>query len=407
MLRPGQVAALALGAALLGAAGAVAAAPSASHREVRFDQSDHALIPFDLRGSHVWVRGVVGNSDSLWMVVDTGASSSVMDVALARSLGFVERGHQQSRGAGGTVTGGTVADVDIRLPGLTLHRDQLPTMRLVDISTAGRRPMQLVIGHELFAACVVRFDYAAGVMELWDAAHAPDPMPGVGVPMKLLQNLPYVEGVLEVPGRPPIRGPFLIDTGSAASLLVGADVAERESLAAAFPRTLEVLARGVGGEVRNRIGRAGSFSVGAMRFERPTVMLQQASAGRISAPGTVGNIGGQLLGRCRVTFDYPRGRVYFEPGAEFDKPFEAEMSGAVITLDSSGWGVRIVNPDTPAAEAGLRAGDAVTSVDGEPAERLDPPTLRRLMTTEGREVRIGIRRGPVESTVTLRLRRLI
>ena len=53
--------------------------------------------------------------------------------------------------------------------------------------------------------------------------------------MTLIENLPYVEGVLTVPGRPPLSGRFVIDTGSSLALLVAPDVAARENLAAAFP----------------------------------------------------------------------------------------------------------------------------------------------------------------------------
>ena len=41
----------------------------------------------------------------------------------------------------------------------------------------------------------------------------------------------------------------------AAALLIGPEVAARESLASAFRPTLETLGRGGGGELRNRIGR--------------------------------------------------------------------------------------------------------------------------------------------------------
>jgi PDZ domain-containing secreted protein len=167
------------------------------------------------------------------------------------------------------------------------------------------------------------------------------------------------------------------------------------------------VARGVGGERHLVTGRADSFALGDLRFNRPLVNMEQAGPGRITAPGAVGNIGGQLLGRCRVTFDYPHHRVAFEAGPEFRKPFEAEMSGATISRDATGWSVRLVNPDTPASEAGLREGDVLTQVDDQPAATLDPAALRKLMQTEGRAVRLGVRRGDRDETVTLVLRRIL
>ena len=397
------LAALALGAP----APASGARPSVAGLGLKFASGSHARIPFELRNGHVWVRGVIGGSDSLWIMVDTGASSSVMDVALARSLGFALGAGHTSHGAAGPQPGWSVENVTLQLPGLSLHRDRLEATELASISAAGARPTHLIIGYELFAACVVRFDYPAGMMDVWDAAAAPGERAGVALRMTLVQNHPYVDGVLAIPGGAPLRGRFVIDTGSSGSLILGPDVVDRENLRARLPRTLEIVARGVGGELHTRMARADSFSLGALRFDRPLVALMEPGAGRISAPGTVGNIGGQLLGRCRVTFDYPRREVRFEPAAGFDRPFEADMSGATLLPGASAWSVRLVNPGTPADEAGLRAGDAVTAVDGVTVQQLDPMVVREWMKQEGRVIPIAIRRGERDTTVSVRLRRIL
>jgi putative serine protease PepD len=264
-----------------------------------------------------------------------------------------------------------------------------------------------VLGYELFASCLVRFDFAAGMMDVWDAARAPRDLPGVAVPMTLIENHPYVEGDLKLPGRAPVHARFVIDTGSNAGLILAPDVAARDTLARAFPRTLVVMGRGVGAEVRNHLGRAESLRLGALSFDRPLVLVPEPTAGRFSAPGTMGNIGGQLVSRCRVTFDYRHRLVGFEPGANFHEAFEADMSGAAMMRGAHGLTVRFVNPGTPAADAGLREGDVVTSVDGAPAARIDPAALQRTMRREGHEVRLGVRRGADSLSVTLTLRRLL
>jgi C-terminal processing protease CtpA/Prc len=94
-------------------------------------------------------------------------------------------------------------------------------------------------------------------------------------------------------------------------------------------------------------------------------------------------------------------------GAEFGQPFEGEMSGISFTRDAAGSSVRFVNPNTPASEAGLREGDLVTSVDGDPAAPIGPAALHRLMQRVGQSVRLGIRRGDTTATATLVVRRLL
>jgi hypothetical protein len=386
---------------------AIVATVAAASVALHFANGGHARIPFVIQGGHIWVRGAVDHSDSLWIIVDTGAAGSVMDDALAKRLGLAQHGSHMSMGAGGMQRASSVSDVTIRLPGLDIHRDHMDTIDLAALGMASSHPMDVILGYEFFASGMVRFDYGAGMIDVWDADHAPKDLPGVEVPMTLIDNHPYIEATLDLPGRAPLRGRFVLDSGSGGGVIVAPDVAERESLATAFPRTLKAMARGVGGERSNTIGRGTALSIGDQRIDRPMVAIPASARGHISHAGTLGNIGGQLLGRCRVTFDYPHQRIRFERAPDFDQPFEADMSGISFSRDTSGWVVRFVNPDTPASEAGVRAGDVMVALDGQSASHLDPTSLQRIMRTEGRSVRLDLRRGDQTSAVTLTLRRLL
>src|SRR6185503_4915158 len=104
-----------------------------------------------------------------------------------------------------------------------------------------------------------------------------------------------------LPGGQRLAGRFVIDSGSSLAVMLSANAVSRERVVATFPRTLESFGRGVGGELKNAVGRAETFKVGGLTIERPIVVVPALSSGRISAPGTLGNIGGQVLCRNRVT----------------------------------------------------------------------------------------------------------
>ena len=395
---------LAIGLTGLLASGPAATAPST---EIRFEADGHAVIPFDLRNQHLWIRGQLNGADSIWIVVDTGASTSVIDEGVARRQSIPLTGGHEAHGAGGTQQGHDAQGVTVELPGLKLHKQRMDALDLSSLTQSGARPMQLILGYELFESSVVRFDYPRGLIEVWDADHAPKSMPGATVPMSLIQNHPYVEATLHVPGRRALKGRFVIDSGSSGAVLIAPEITADESLLTAFPRTLVNIGRGVGGEVKSHLARADSFTIGGLNFARPVVSMPDPSQGRISVVGSIGNIGGQILGRCSVTFDYARKRIHIDPGPAFLRPFEADMLGASLNRTAEGIMVRWVNRDSPAAEAGLEVGDRILQVDDQPADRIDPSALRLQMQQEGRTVRLRLQRGTGSVEKTLTLRRLL
>jgi C-terminal processing protease CtpA/Prc len=83
------------------------------------------------------------------------------------------------------------------------------------------------------------------------------------------------------------------------------------------------------------------------------------------------------------------------------------MSGFSFTRTPEAITVRVVNPDSPAAEAGLQVGDRITQVDDQPADTIDPSALRLQLQKEGRTVRLTVERGSATMEKTLTLRRLL
>src|SRR5215471_10752391 len=70
-----------------------------------------ARIPFDLMGNHIYMRGRVNDSDSLWVVLDSGAGGDVIDAAVAKAIGLEATSTGRGRGAGGEVETGRVPSV--------------------------------------------------------------------------------------------------------------------------------------------------------------------------------------------------------------------------------------------------------------------------------------------------------
>jgi len=132
------------------------------------------------------------------------------------------------------------------------------------------------------------------------------------------------------------------------------------------------------GRILNRI------TVANLEFDQPLV----------SITGDTELMGVQVLKHFVLTFDQANQRVRFEPQVEGPVRMRPKRSsGALLRADPGGYfEVARVIPDTPAAQAGLKAGDRVVELDGTPVDergckKLDEPdTLRQ---------RFGVQRGDV------------
>jgi hypothetical protein len=165
--------------------------------------------------------------------------------------------------------------------------------------------MDVIVGYALLSRAVVEIDYAARMLRITDPAKFSSPKSATELPLTFKQNLPYVKAAVDVPGRKPIEGEFVLDAGAASALSIGSDVVEREKLLEAVPNTLRSRAGGVGGQTEIRTGRVDRLRLGPYALDHPVTMFRLPGPGLISAPGTTGNIGCGVLRRFDVTFDYP------------------------------------------------------------------------------------------------------
>jgi S1-C subfamily serine protease len=86
-----------------------------------------------------------------------------------------------------------------------------------------------------------------------------------------------------------------------------------------------------------------------------------------------------------------------------------DRSGLWINAGDDGFTVTSVAPGTPAAEAGLAAGDVITTMDGKRArpEGLSDARIMLRSLPPGSKVALTVKRAGAERSMTLTLRDLI
>ena len=119
-------------------------------------------------------------------------------------------------------------------------------------------------------------------------------------------------------------------------------------------------------------------------------------------------IGGELLHRFTVIFDYSRQRMILEPNRHFRDGFVFDMFGGDLRFEqeSKGFRVSAVYKNSPASEAGLKESDLIATIDGQPVLSFSLDQVRRMFAQE-KEYSLGIRRGSDMIQVKVKLRKLL
>jgi hypothetical protein len=366
-------------------------------------------IPIEMNGNHVLLQGRVNGSAPLWFTLDTGAASSVVNMRRARELGLQLTGNGRAQGAGGLAESARLSNVTFSLPGVEIKNLSVMAIALDSIEATAGRSMDVIIGAELFQRYVVEVDYASRLITLYDPKQYKYEGTGESLPLKFAYNHPYVTGRVDVPGLEPIEGDFVIDAGSGFGLTFTPQFAREHVLREKMPKTIQTKARGVGGEFSLTIGRVETLELGRFKLKEPTTAVPQTS-GFIAREGAAGNIGGLVLRRFKVIFDYPHSRMILEPNKGFNEPFEFDMSGVALISESPDFKLIKVNriiEGSPAKEIGLKAGDVILEVDGRAASEYTLHALREMFKKEGKTYSLKVRRGDESLQFKLKTRRLI
>lgn len=391
-------------AAALVAATAAAAAPRDAARE----------CPFEITSNKPFVQVRVGGSGPQWFILDSGCSGgSVIERSCAVRLKLqTVNGDTRHMGAGSGVDVrlATTRDVTLHVAGDTLGAPAFRVLSLAHVAPFEGRRIDGLLGEDFLRRHVVVIDYATRRLRILDPAGYAPPAGAIAVPLSLETGLAVANGSITAPGGEPIPCRLIVDTGVRTTVVLFHPFSLEHGLLGAGGRAFTAtVGGGLGGESRGDVARLERLELGAFAFQRPTAVYSRDTTGVFASGAFDGIVGGGLLRRCRVTFDYPRDRLLLEPYPGPSPAFDYDMSGTFLVAEGADFGrieVLSVADGTPAAEAGLRKGDEILSVDGRRAPALGLDGIRALFRRPAR-YRLEIGRGGERLRVELTTRRLV
>jgi hypothetical protein len=379
------------------AASAMPAVPAPIH----FDKGHSARsIPVEIAGEGLaFVKGKVQDLD-VWFLLDT-ASACVLSQKIAEKLGLSAQEGSRASGTEESRPARPLPGVTVAFPGVAATLSSLSSLDLEPFQMALGHRVDGILGAPFFTSFVVELDYTRATVALSDPKAYRFAGRGTAIPAKL-------EGILGLPGNPPIPGSFLIDTGVDNALILFSPFVASHGLLGGEPKITPEAGLQTGGGNLEAVVRAEKLELGPFTFREPVVQLSRSAKGLLADSKHAGLIGGAVLARFRVTFDLSHNRLWLEKNRRYEEPFLHDASGLSLVAqgpDLSTFLIRRVSPASPGAQAGLNAGDVLLAVDGKPAKDVGLRGVRRLLELEGHKYVLTVFREGQIKKLTIECRR--
>ncbi len=327
----------------------------------RIDTADGiARVPFELINNHIYAKGSIDGKPARFLV-DTGGMN-LLTPSAQRKFGLSGEGRLAGRGVGDTVVDVALAQGrELRLGDAVLSQPVFFVMDLGKLPAVEGSDSDGLVGYEMFRRFGVTIDYARRELVLSERAKFAPPSGAHAVPFELAERIPIVQGTLD---GLPMR--ISIDTGSRVSLTMHAPFVREHDLVAKYRAAPEsVTGWGVGGPSRGRPARFGTLRLGDLAVEGIAGDLFTGNKGAFASPDLSANLGGGVLRRYTVAFDYEARKMYLAPNAQAAELDAFDRSGLWLLGAQDALEVADVAQDSAAARAGLHEGDRITAIGGE------------------------------------------
>lgn len=278
--------------------------------------NDEACLPFEAVGNYIYVQATI-DGQRFGFIVDS-AGLNMLSPQAAELAGLKESSvHHSHMGAGESDHRVGICKIKrIALGDKIVLTDQ--RWRVVELPCLPEgKPLHGIIGIEVFRRFVVCADYEASELTFTKPdKFQPDDAAFALTLRPLRSGVPTITA--EVDG---LSGRFMVDTGNGGALELFPSFVAQHGLLARYDATLPVaVGAGLGGVLYARIARAGTLKLGDASVDRPLVNLHTSTKGVFASGKIQGNIGGRILKRFVVTFDFSRKRMYLLPNKSYGEP---------------------------------------------------------------------------------------
>ncbi len=316
----------------------------------------------------------------------------------------------------------------------------------INFSTSLGIPVHGIIGYDLFRDFVVDVNYIKKHIRFSnpDTYVYREKKNTEVLPLSIRAKKAYLNSELYLGEEDELSVRLLLDTGSSDALWLF----ESDSINVPDKHYDDFLGKGLNGNIYGKRTKVNGLRIGRFLLNDAKAAFPDKNSFRelTNLVERNGSLGGSVLKRFHVVFDYRRNRIILRKNSNFDKPFKYNLSGldlqhngiryiaesiaddrGVVYSDKAEFGnvqllfenqtrlsvapeiiVSAIRAGSPAYEAGLKEGDVILAVNGKRIHRYKlQDILEMINEKEGKRIKLLIERYNSDLLFTFVLKNML
>jgi hypothetical protein len=363
-----------------------------------------AEIPAKFVDNLVFLPVHVNDGKPSLFELDSTAQVSSIDPGRAAEVSL--RAETPAAGASGQIVHNPV----IALPGVDVPLDSITLSAPKDFGAIVGRPYEGTLGRDFLNRVVVEIDYGRETVRLYDPSSYHYDGKGTTLPLTFAGGVPLIHAKFTGPRGRALEADFIINTALNEAIVFSNHYADAHKLFSSRMSTASASDPELGDGASEALARMKAFQIGRFNVEDAIAAFPQTDMGPGGNAQIAGSIGGGMLRRYVVVFDFPHQQMIFTPSSRFRLYDQEDKSGLTLVAegpDLKRFVVEQVQPGSAAAEAGIQKGDVIAGIDNEPGADMTLASVRDLFRQIPHKYNLLIERDDKTFEVTLQMRHRI
>jgi hypothetical protein len=209
-------------------------------------------------------------------------------------------------------------------------------------------PVNGIIGYQFFKDNLVRIDYASKKVTIYknnESSIKKIEKKFNKIPISIEKAKPYLRGTVSL-NEADVPVKLLIDIGNSDSVWLFQNLSD--NIKVPVKNFDDFLGKGFSGDIEGKRARIANFSFDKYNFKLPIVAFPDSISIKNvrMVKDRAGSVGGEILKRFSVVFDYKNELLYLKRNSSFNEPFTYNKSGIEIKNNGMQWVKETVKMET-------------------------------------------------------------